>query len=252
MKYDATSLPAAYDRARARSPEMIALWMNAVASHVHTARPITSVADVGCGTGRFAEPLQSRFQARVIGIDPSREMLKRAIQKSAGERVQYVIGQGEDIPLRGDSMDLVFMSMVFHHFSDVSRVLGECRRVLRPGGFVFLRAGTADRIPFYPLTRYFPASVPIMERTLVSCKAIRDSFESCGFRTAYSGVLQQEIAASHAVYADQLAAGGDSVLIQLDRSDFEAGLEALRSYAAVADPLPVTEPLDFFVFVKTD
>jgi hypothetical protein len=53
------------------------------------------------------------------------------------------------------------------------------------------------------------------------------------------------------VYADQLAAGGDSVLIQLNRSDFEAGLEALRSYAAVADPLPVAEPLDYFMFVKT-
>lgn len=226
--------------------------MDAVALHAEAARPITTVVDLGCGTGRFTEPLQARFHARVIGIDPSREMLSRAVVKRSSESVHYLIGQGEGIPLRDQVTELIFMSMVFHHFTDVPRAVSECWRVLRPGGRVFLRAGTADRIPFYPITRYFPASVPIMQRTLASCDSIRQSFESCGFRTANSGIVQQRIAPSHAAWADQLAAGGDSVLIQLDPADFEAGIQAVRSHTAVVDPLPVTEPLDFLVFARVD
>jgi predicted RNA methylase len=37
-----------------------------------------SVLDLGCGTGRFAEPLAQYFSARIIGIDPSIKMLTTA------------------------------------------------------------------------------------------------------------------------------------------------------------------------------
>ena len=140
------------------------------------------------------------------------------------------------------------MSMVFHHFTDVPRVLRECRKVVRPNGCVFLRAGTTDRIRFYPTSRYFPASVPIMERTLWSVDGTCRAFESAGFRTLRVGTLNQVIAPSHAAYADQLTAGGDSVLAQLDAAEFDAGMAEVRSVASTVDPCPVEEPIDFLVF----
>jgi hypothetical protein len=60
----------------------------------------------------------------------------------------------------------------------------------------------------------------------------------------------QELAPTHAEYAEQLAAGGDSVLTQLDRSELEGGLRALRSRALVVDPRPVREMIDYFCFGK--
>ena len=40
----------------------------------------------------------------------------------------------------------------------------------------------------------------------------------------------------------------DSILAQLNDSQFQRGLEALREHAATAAVEPVVEPVDFFVF----
>jgi hypothetical protein len=90
-----------------------------------------------------------------------------------------------------------------------------------------------------------------MERTLVPNRVVRDTFESAGLRAIEAGILVQQVAATYAAYADRIAAGGDSVLAQLDPLEFEAGLIALRAHAAHVDPVSVTEPIDFFVFANS-
>ena len=250
MKYDTTEIPASYDRARSRSPEMIQLWMGALECHL-SGTP-TTVVDLGCGTGRFSLPLRAHFGAPVIGIDPSRKMLAQATPKPGARDILWLLAAGERIPLRDDSVDLVFMSMVFHHFAEPTRVARECHRILRAGGIAFLRAGTTEQIDSYPPARYFPASIPIMERVLAPARDVQAVFDSAGFQSVGCGVIKQEIAATHAVYAEQVAAGGDSVLTQLRESDLADGLRALGEEAARVDPKPVIEPIDFFVFRKSD
>ena len=53
------------------------------------------------------------------------------------------------------------------------------------------------------------------------------------------------------IHADRIAAGGDSVLAEIDSLEFEAGLKALCVHAAHVDPRPVTEPIDFFAFASS-
>ena len=106
--------------------------------------------------------------------------------------------------------------MVFHHFDNPARVTLECGRVLREGGLVFLRAGTLEQVSAYPYVPFFPGSVPIIERTLVDNQVVRDTFESAGLRTIEVGIVVQQVAATYAAYADRIAAGGDSVLAQID------------------------------------
>jgi ubiquinone/menaquinone biosynthesis C-methylase UbiE len=166
--------------------------------------------------------------------------------------VRYLLGRGEEIPLHDGAVDLVFMSMVFHHFSDPPRVAAECLRVLRGGGTLFLRAGTRDRIPSYPPSRFFPASVPIMQRVLAPAAEITALFEASRFQSAGDGQLEQTIAPTFAAYADQVAAGADSVLVQLAPEQLNAGLGALREHGAQVDPTPVSELIDFFAFRKPD
>jgi ubiquinone/menaquinone biosynthesis C-methylase UbiE len=250
MNYDATNIPASYDRGRARSPEVLALWMDAVASGLPDAPSTRTILDLGCGTGRFSGALGARFGALVIGVDPSKKMLAQARVKEDGGRVRYVLGEAEAVPLRDESVDVVFMSMVFHHFTDPARATQECRRVLRPGGRAFLRAGTAEQIPSYAPSRFFPEAVPIMQRVLAGADSIRGVFEKSGLYAVGEGVLVQEIAPTHSAYVDQLAAGADSVLAQLTPDQLENGLSALRAHARDIDPAPVTEPIDYFAFEK--
>jgi ubiquinone/menaquinone biosynthesis C-methylase UbiE len=249
MDYDSTTIPTGYDLARSHTPEVLNLWMNAIAS-ITSQSSISVILDLGCGTGRFSQALASHFSADVIGLDPSIKMLEQAWAKPHGIRVRYVMGRGEEIPLRTRSIDLVFMSMVFHHFKSPDLVARECSRVLCDRGLIFLRAGTLEQMFSYPYVPFFPTSVPIMKRTLVANQVVRDTFESAGLHTIEAGILVQEVASTYAIYADRIAAGGDSVLSQLDPLEFEAGLKALRAHAARVDPKAVTEPIDLFAFTR--
>jgi demethylmenaquinone methyltransferase/2-methoxy-6-polyprenyl-1,4-benzoquinol methylase len=81
------------------------------------------VLDLGCGTG------DTDFDEReVIGLDPVSEMI--ALSPVAAR----VVGVGEALPFRDDSLDSVFSAFVFRNLTSVDRTLEEIRRVLRPGG----------------------------------------------------------------------------------------------------------------------
>jgi ubiquinone/menaquinone biosynthesis C-methylase UbiE len=247
MDYDTTDIPAAYDRGRDHGPSVLHLWMNVVSSHVER-ESIQTILDLGCGTGRFSEALAIHFEADVIGIDPSSKMLEQARRKQRHPRVHYELGSGEAIPLADHSVDLIFMSMVFHHFNDPAHAARECHRVLRDGGIAFLRAGTRERIESYPYVSFFPESRSILHECLTTTSHLREVFESAGFSIVTSDLVAQEIAPNYAAYAEKLSAGADSVLARLNPGDFEAGLEAMRSYTVRNANQPVCEIIDVLTF----
>ena len=247
MDYDATDIALTYDRGRDHGPAFLDLWMNVVASYVKDP-DIKMILDLGCGTGRFTEALHARFDAEVIAIDPSEKMLAQARSKQPDGRIRYEHGRAESIPLPDNSVDLIFISMIFHHFGDPARAARECCRVLRDGGTAFMRGGTRERISSYPYVDFFPASRPILEEVLPTSAFVREVFEAAGFHTVCLELVTQEISPSYAAYAEKLAAGADSVLARLNPSDFDAGLKSLRAHAAQSDPKAVFEPIDVFVF----
>ncbi len=247
MDYDKTDIPAGYDRGRVRTPEVLQLWMSTISAHTK-GHHIATILDLGCGTGRFSQALAAHFDASVIALDPSQKMLEQATQKQHECRIRYGRGRAEALPLKDDSVDLIFISMVFHHFENPIVAARECRRVLRRDGTVFLRAGTVEQISSYPYVEFFPATRLILEQRLNTTTFIRETFAAARFRTVTSGLLTQEVAPSYAVYADQLAAGADSVLASLSAEQLDAGLHALRDHGARVDTRPVSEPIDFFVF----
>ena len=247
MDYDATDIAVSYDRGRDHGPEFLDLWMNVVSSHVKNQRTRT-ILDLGCGTGRFSEALAVHFHAEVIGIDPSTKMLEQARSKQHELRVRYEPGSGESIPLPDNSVDLVFMSMIFHHLENPSLMALECRRVLRENGIAFLRAGTRERISSYPYVDYFPESKPILEKCLPTNTSVREVFEAAGFRMLTLELVTQQIASSYTAYAEKLSAGADSILASLSQREFDNGMTALRAHAANTDGAAVFEPIDVFVF----
>ena len=247
MDYDRSTIPTGYDRSREHGPEWLDRWMEIVAFHV-AGRAVRRILDLGCGTGRFTGGLARRFGVETIGIDPSAKMLAQARAKSPRPTVHYQRAAAEALPLETGSVDLIFMSMSFHHFSDPAAAARECRRVLRDDGTVLLRTGTREQILSYPYVPFFPGTPAIMQEVLPDIPEVRDVFESAGFLLFSAEIVTQTIASGWAAYADKLAAGGDSDLARLSQRDFERGLAAIKGHAERHDPEPVVEPIDLLVF----
>ena len=247
MDYDLTDIPSGYDRSRDHGPEFLNLWMHTLERHLYRL-DVKRILDLGCGTGRFSEALAVHFNAEVVGIDPSVKMLERARAKEHRGHVQYQLGSAEAISLPSTSVDVIFMSMSFHHFVDRAVAARECRRVLRGPGVVCVRTGTREQIQSYPYVPFFPATLSKLVQVLPDHAALRQPFEAAGFRLSASEVVTQTIAQSWSMYADKLSAGGDSVLASLSYQELESGLAALRRHGVKAVSQHVVEPIDLFVF----
>lgn len=240
-------MPAAYDAGRGYSPAVLAYWLEIISQSVPKGS-VSQILDLGCGTGRYSNALADWFDASVVGIDPSEKMLAQA-QRKTSARVRYERASGEAIPLGDESIDMVFISMAFHHFERPDRAAAECRRVLRQNGKLCLRAGTIDRIEEYAYVPFFPGSRPILNRVLQSQVFIESTFARARFKLARHELVPSEAAESWNAYAERLAYRADSILVQLSDREFDDGLAALREHAKTAPPdEPVMESVDFFVF----
>jgi ubiquinone/menaquinone biosynthesis C-methylase UbiE len=99
-----------------------------------------TIADVGCGTGSLTFEL-ARFAGKVIGVDLSREMLRRA-RALARERdlrnVEFRQGDALQLPLESRGVDAAFCVMVLHFLADPQRAIAELCRIARPGASVIV------------------------------------------------------------------------------------------------------------------
>ena len=103
-------------------------------------RSADRVLDLGCGTGWASRRLARLVpEGDVVGIDVADEMLRRAEQASAGvANVRYVWGSAEKIPAADDSFDKVLSVESFYYYADQGKALDEIRRVMAPGGKLFV------------------------------------------------------------------------------------------------------------------
>jgi ubiquinone/menaquinone biosynthesis C-methylase UbiE len=91
------------------------------------------ILDVGCGTGRLLRAAALRWpNVKLIGVDPAEQMIAEAGRLTPN--AVFKISPAEAIPLPYGTVDLVFSSLSFHHWSDQPKGLREISRVLCPGG----------------------------------------------------------------------------------------------------------------------
>ena len=114
---------------RLRTPDRVErLEVEKVTNLCLEGEQITSVLDIGTGSGLFAEAF-SKHGLEISGVDANPEMLTAARQYvPAGD---FREGTAEALPYPDGSFDLVFLGLVLHESDDTLKALKEACRVAR-------------------------------------------------------------------------------------------------------------------------
>ena len=148
-------------------------------------QPGEIVVDLGSGAGFdcFLAARQVGDTGRVIGVDMTHEMLKRARDNAAridAGNVEFRLGELEHLPIADNTADVVISNCVINLVPDKEQVFREAFRVLKPGG----RLAVSDIINTAPL----PAELQSDPALLCGCVAgaasadrIEDWLASAGF-----------------------------------------------------------------------
>jgi len=150
------------------------------------------VLEVGVGSGLNLAYYDAAKVSRVIGLDPSPEMTRKAARSARGVRfdVVFVNAPAESIPLASGSVDTALITYALCTIPDTAPALREIGRVLKPGGrLVFCEHG---RAPDANVRKWQDRITPIWKRLAGGCHLNRDIpalIEQGGFRIAAMEIM---------------------------------------------------------------
>lgn len=141
------------------------------------------VLDFGAGIGNSVPYVRKHLAgAELTCLDLSQRSLEVA-EKRFADMARYVRFDGARIPFPNDSFDIAYAMCVFHHINhaDHGTLLQELRRVVKPGGSLFI----FEHNPFNPLTVRVVNNCPFDENAhLIRGREMKQRLLSAGFASA--------------------------------------------------------------------
>lgn len=95
-----------------------------------------AVLDVACGNGALLAALSKKAEIHTFGIDISENMIAAA--KGCHPGGTFLVQPSFPLPFENDSMDIITVSCAFHHFENPTGFVGECKRVLKEKGSIYM------------------------------------------------------------------------------------------------------------------
>jgi ubiquinone/menaquinone biosynthesis C-methylase UbiE len=107
------------------------------------------ILELGSGLGILAEKISQKLTAgKVTGIEISAEQIAKCPPES--ERLTFIRGDVHRLPFEQESFDTVYCRYILEHVHDPVSVLREAKRVLKPGGSVFIQENSILLLELYP------------------------------------------------------------------------------------------------------
>jgi len=184
--------------------------------------------EIGCGTGHWLSEL-AKAGYDAVGFDPSRNMLKTAMEKS--RQLRLIQGCAESMPFGSDTIDRLFCINALHHFSQKERFMTEARRVLHnEGGILIIGLDPHTGLDHWWIYDYFPQVIDIDRRRFPSAISLRKSMQHNGFincNTIETLHIPVKLSARSALQSGRLEKNTTSQLTILTEEEYNAGLSRL-------------------------
>ena len=174
-----------------------------------------TILDAGCGAGPISAALRERG-AVVAGFDRSAKMVELARQRLGADTDLRVADISKPLPYPDGAFDDAVAALVLHYLEDWTGPLAELRRVLKPGGRLFVVVNhpimlkMVDReADYFATTKWseeyeFNGQKAVLTYWHRPLHAMTDAFTAAGFRTA---VISEPPAAPEAreLFPDEMA-----------------------------------------------
>lgn len=143
-------------------------------------RPV-SVADIGCGTGRYSCVIAERLNRnlRLFCCDYSSAMLaecsKKMYRQSPSRNIYFCRVCANILPFSDGCLDAVVTFNAVHHF-DLDCFLNSASRVLRPGGLLSIYTRTPEQNARTVWGQHFPGFAA-HETRLYCCERLEEAID---------------------------------------------------------------------------
>ena len=95
------------------------------------------IVDLGCGPGLLTQKIFIKTpEVKIIGVDPSRKMLKYASKNVNNKNFETRLGSSEEIPVTSETSDIIVSRFSLIYWSKPRESFKEINRVLKPGGII--------------------------------------------------------------------------------------------------------------------
>jgi SAM-dependent methyltransferase len=95
------------------------------------------VLDIASGSG-YGSHLMAKYAKKVYGVDVNRGAVTYAKNNFSASNIEFIVGDGEKIPLEDNSVDVVVTFETIEHISNYENFVKEIKRVLRDDGIAII------------------------------------------------------------------------------------------------------------------
>jgi ubiquinone/menaquinone biosynthesis C-methylase UbiE len=118
-------------------------------------RPGQIILDAGCGNGYMAKEFAAQLEGRgkVYALDPDEISIETLLLQTKGTVIEPFVGDiTKQTKLKNSSIDLIYLSTVFHGFSEnqAAGFLKEVKRLLKTKGKLAVLEIEKQETPFGP------------------------------------------------------------------------------------------------------
>lgn len=141
-------------------------------------KPDDKVLDICCGTGMMTREIAKIVgeKGEVIGLDFSEKMLKIAREKTSKfrykERINFIQGNAMSLPFKENTFDAVTVGWGLRNVPDITKVIGEMVRVVKPGKKIISIDMGKPEIPLFKELYwiYFEKIIPLLGKLIAHKK----------------------------------------------------------------------------------